>query len=441
MRGPRIGLVLAGGRVTGAAVGRGGRLAHWTLDADDTLPARLTAELSAHGSPGGRLRVALDRSLVIVKTIAVPRTASADLRRMMAFELERHVPFPVDDLRCDWLIQPEASGEALRVLVAACEGHVVTSTLRLLEVVTRRPSALTVASHDLRSLLPRRLAARQAVWLHRHEDRTDLVCLRDGLVRLSRSLPSQEPDGLADEVRRTLPLVGWSACDAVWISGTEAHRFVSAPALMALQAPVSTPPYRESVAAWVARLPVEAHAAALPALAVAIGSRQARLDLLPRAMRSRAPSRSQWVTAGLAALVAVLGASLAVAHSYTEDRYLRRVTDEIRRIEPDGKAVERLASAVAEHKRLVSLLRSIEDGRVRPLAVLEDLTNLVPADAWLQALSMDRQGVELTGQATAASQLIPLLEGSPALQRVEFTSPVTRAQGKEQFRLRATWER
>jgi Tfp pilus assembly protein PilN len=441
MRRPRIGLVLAGGRVTGAAVGHGGRLAHWSLDADDTLPACLAAELSAHGSPGGRVRVALDRSLVIVKAIDVPRTAGRDLTRLMAFELERHVPFPVDDLRCTWLIQPESSGEALRVLVVACEGHVVAGALRLVEAVTRRPHALTVASHDLRSLLPRRLTVRRAVWMHRQDDRTDLVFLHDGGVRLSRSLPCLEPDALVNEVQRTLDLVGWSGCDAVWISGAEAHRFVSAPALGALHAPVSAPPYREPIAAWIARWPVETHAAALPALAVAIGGRPPTLDLLPRAMRSRAPSRSQWVTAGLAALVVVLGASLAVAHGYTQERYARRIADEIRRLDPDAKAVERLASDVAEHKRLLSLLRSVEEGSLRTLAVLEDLTNLVPADAWLQAVTMDRQGVELTGQATAASQLIPLLEGSPALQRVEFTSPVTRAQGKEQFRLRAAWER
>jgi Tfp pilus assembly protein PilN len=66
---------------------------------------------------------------------------------------------------------------------------------------------------------------------------------------------------------------------------------------------------------------------------------------------------------------------------------------------------------------------------------------LVPADAWLQAVSLDTQGVELTGQAGAASQLIPVLEASPGLQRVELTAPVTKAQGKEQFRLRAVWER
>jgi hypothetical protein len=54
---------------------------------------------------------------------------------------------------------------------------------------------------------------------------------------------------------------------------------------------------------------------------------------------------------------------------------------------------------------------------------------------------MDRQGVELVGQSDAASSLIPLLEASNRLERVEFTSPVTKAQNKEQFRIRASWER
>jgi hypothetical protein len=54
---------------------------------------------------------------------------------------------------------------------------------------------------------------------------------------------------------------------------------------------------------------------------------------------------------------------------------------------------------------------------------------------------MDRLGVELTGQSDAASTLIPLLEASSRLERVEFTSPVTKVQNKEQFRIRASWER
>jgi hypothetical protein len=53
---------------------------------------------------------------------------------------------------------------------------------------------------------------------------------------------------------------------------------------------------------------------------------------------------------------------------------------------------------------------------------------------------MDKQGLEITGQAAAANQLIPLLENSPSLARVEFTAPVTKAGDKEQFRIKAAWK-
>jgi Tfp pilus assembly protein PilN len=71
---------------------------------------------------------------------------------------------------------------------------------------------------------------------------------------------------------------------------------------------------------------------------------------------------------------------------------------------------------------------------------MRELTDLLPADTWLTTLSLDGKGVELTGQAAAASALIPLLENSPRLERVEFSSPVTRGRDKEQFRIRAAWE-
>ena len=88
-----------------------------------------------------------------------------------------------------------------------------------------------------------------------------------------------------------------------------------------------------------------------------------------------------------------------------------------------------------------SALRGIETKGLRSLPFLRDLTGLLPQDAWLQALNMDAQGVELIGQAGTASALIPALEASPWLDHVEFTSPVTKGQGREQFRLHGAWER
>ena len=100
-----------------------------------------------------------------------------------------------------------------------------------------------------------------------------------------------------------------------------------------------------------------------------------------------------------------------------------------------------MVSPSPKSRRELSSLRSFEEQGLHPLPLLRELTDTLPADAWLTNLSVDRSGLELGGFANAASQLIPLLEASPTLERVEFTSPVTKGRDREQFRLHASWER
>jgi Tfp pilus assembly protein PilN len=136
-----------------------------------------------------------------------------------------------------------------------------------------------------------------------------------------------------------------------------------------------------------------------------------------------------------------LALALAFTHTIKTERYLGRLTQEIHRLDPNAKVVDGLAAELARKRRVLSALESARDRRIQALPVLRDLTETLPSGAWLQALTADRQGVELTGQADSASALIPLLEASDRLERVEFTSPVTKTDNKEQFRIRAAWER
>jgi len=104
------------------------------------------------------------------------------------------------------------------------------------------------------------------------------------------------------------------------------------------------------------------------------------------------------------------------------------------------KTVERAARELERKRQLLATLEKVGTGALQPLPMLRELTEIIPGDAWITYLSFDAKGVELTGQAGAASTLIPLLENSPRLERVEFASPVTRGRDREQFRIRAAWE-
>ena len=104
------------------------------------------------------------------------------------------------------------------------------------------------------------------------------------------------------------------------------------------------------------------------------------------------------------------------------------------------QTVQQTASELSQKKRLLAAIATAEDRALRALPLMRELAEILPADAWLSTLNVDAKSLELTGQASTASQLIPLLEISPWLERVEFTSPVTRGRDKEQFRIKAAWE-
>jgi Tfp pilus assembly protein PilN len=362
---------------------------------------------------------------------------------MIGFDLERHVPFPPEQTRFDWVALPDQANEPRRVLVAAAEARTVERALALVAGAKRRPAALTVACHALPALLPRALPPRRAVWAHRHDGVADLLFLADRTLLTSRQVAAADPAELAREIRRSLPVVRWSATDDIWISGLSGDDTTAwrDGLTAALGVPVAAPPYSTAARLLVDQVPADDQGPGLLALAVAAEARSPRLNLLPPAARPWVPSRGQLVTAGMVAIIAGLGLSLGLVHVIRTERYLGRVSAELRRLEPEAKAVDGLAEELARKRRELAALASAEEGRVPALPVLRELTETLPAGAWLQALAMDRQGVELTGQADGASLLIPLLEASSRLERAELTSPVTKTQNREQFRIRAAWEK
>lgn len=437
----RAGLLLDDNAVTLAIVSGRGPAECFTFDADDSAGTLIAAELDRRGFKRRRLRVGLDRSLTVVKILELPRSETADVDRMIRFELERHVPFPPDDIACDWSSNPGRANGPLRVLVAACEPRRLDQVIRIVREARRRPLAISVACHDLRALLPRTIEPMRVVWAHRHDGRTDLVFLGRGSVRMSRVIPIETPQELVREIQRSLAMLQWRDCAALWISGDETDRFISAPSLADLRTAVSEPPFGELGQSLVDSLPEERRGATMLALAAAMGARRPRINLLPAALRPLRASRSQLVTAAMLGLTVLLGLGFLGAQVWQRERYVRQLSQEIKRLDSEAKSVERLAANVNRKKQVLAGLRGVEAQGIRSLPFLRDLTSLLPQDAWLQALNMDAQGVEVIGQAGTASALIPALEASPWLDRVEFTSPVTKGQGKEQFRLHGAWER
>lgn len=434
----RLGIVMSGSRLT-AAVARPGRiLASFVVASADNPSVALRAELATRKLRARRVRLGLARNLVTVKPLDLPPTNEGDLRQMVQFEIDRHVPHGAEETAFDFAPLPGANGHR-RVLVAAAERRLVDRALRVAADSKLRPVSVTVAAHDLPALLAGR-PPRRAVWAHTASETTDLLFLEGRNVRLSRSLPVGDSVTLAADIRASLAMLRWDDADALWISGDDADGHLVSPAIQSLGIRSGPPPLSRTIARALATSRDPLDGVSWLAVGVALGRGRRRLNLLPPALRPRRPGLALVMTAAMLVITAGLGAATVVLHGARDAERLARLDAEIRRLDADVMAIERLRADLDRRRRLLATVQSVEAGGLHPLPVLRELTDALPPDAWLTTLSLDRNGVEMTGQATGASSLIPVLENSPRLERVEFASPVTRGRDKEQFRIKAAWE-
>ncbi len=417
-----------------------GRVEVFVVSAENPVEA-LRAEIEQRRLPVRTIALALPRASVTVKPIELP-ALGGEVREMISFELERHLPFPSDDATFDYLLLPDERNGATppagrQVVIAAADRRVVEGALRVAEEVKLRPVSLTVAAHNLPALVGRRPRQEKVVWIHRSGDTSDLLFLVGGTIALSRSVASTDAATVVGEIQRSFTLVRWRGCDAVWVSGDGQPEVTSA--LTERGMTVTEPPYTPRARGLLAAVTETPRGALDLAVAVAAG-RLRPLELLPVALRPRQITRAQLVTAGFAAATILLALGALLAPGWRETRRLADLNARITRLDTDVRATERVLQDLERNRRLLATIQSLENSSVRPLPLLRELTELLPNDAWLTLLSADTKGVELTGQASAAAALIPLLENSPRLERVEFSSPVTRGRDKEQFRIRASWE-
>ena len=415
---PSLGVVLSGDRLVAAALGRHG-VETFVVEAEQP-GATLRAELDARRLKARTVAIGLPRGSVTVKPIDLPPVAGV-LRDMVKFELERHLPFPAEDAPFDFLPLPLNGDSSLvsgrRVLVAAADRRIVDSAVRLVEEARLRPVSMTLAAHDLLGLV-RVPSNKHVVWVHRSGDASDLLFLAGGTMVLSRSVPSADEGRITDEIRRSFTVTRWRGCDAVWVSGDGGPPLKKTiTPLNELGAPVTEPPYTLRARKLLAAAEDKSGAAQL-AIAVAAGRGVRPLDLIPDTLRPRRLTRPQMTTLGLAGVAILLAVIALLAPGYRARRQLAALNADIARMAPDVRGVEKVLGELDAKRRLLATIQSLETTAIRPLPVLR----------------------ELTGQAAAASGLIPVLENSPRFARVEFASPVTRGRDKEQFRIRAAWE-
>ncbi len=180
--------------------------------------------------------------------------------------------------------------------------------------------------------------------------------------------------------------------------------------------------------------------AAAAAIAAACPRHSLPLNLLAEAERS---ATSRWALAPTAALALILIAmtGMLVGHDgYADRRYAAALEAEIARIAPVAARASGGERAIERARARVALLDEFRSRTHADLNAFQELTRLLAAPAWLQAMLISRGAIAIQGETEQAAALLKLLDGSPYFRDSEFTQPMSRTPSGETFGIRANRE-
>jgi Tfp pilus assembly protein PilN len=139
------------------------------------------------------------------------------------------------------------------------------------------------------------------------------------------------------------------------------------------------------------------------------------------------PARSPVAaTISLIVLLAALGVFSLAASLQLETKKVEAVEREIAIRAAEVKRIEAVKREVAALEKEIGAIEQFKTVRPRALNLLKELTEVLPADAWLARIRSTDTSVTIEGYAASATEILAKLEASPYFRKVEFISPTFR---------------
>jgi Tfp pilus assembly protein PilN len=418
--------------------------------------------------------VALPRSMVLLRALQFPKAMENEMGRAVELQLDSLHPFEEGGVywdfakardeqqpRWSWK-QDAASGEAQKpvdVLVAIAERESVDQLAEWFQEAGIPVSQFGVTTALLLGMFRSRgtqAATTDAPFfvLHTREDGCELIGTAPGKPVLSKEILFGSAGLATEEDRRAavvnqlelarselrlapeerpVVLAGGSGLQLETSPGFDGASFRVVPVEEAMRGVmgmarvgVETLPLRENVVG----------------VAATLGAVERRglfgLNLLPAMRRSYEPPAVLVPTYALASLVVLMAVALGLRGPVQDWLYSRHLERERQALLPQIQQLERIQDQNRRVFERLTTLASLGRSANLPMELLDELTRLLPEDAWLQQLQFDGSAVNLGGTAASASAVLQALTESNRLESPQFLSAITRTQdGKEGFRIGA----
>jgi len=342
------------------------------------------------------------------RLIHMPLMAKEDLKRALHFELEQHLPLPVEDYVFDFLMAKGQDG--VRTLVFSVKKDIVNALHKAvtdaeMELVSIRSRTIDLLNNmaeldDKKGI--------KGIFINASDDDYEIAAIEEDGVVFMKRIPKDRD--LAEELDYALQQFPGK----VYASGEFEQRTL------------------ERFAPWKAQ--VYPPYALLSSYA---RRKKFSLEFIPPELARRKKDYYPYAVAGFAA-TAVVFFLLTGFVTYLKDVYtLNTIESQIKAIQARASGVietrKKLDAVQGERRVLVDFL----DRSNVAIKAINSLSRTIPADSWIINLSLDdKGGIELEGFSRKTSDLVLTLEKSGLFKSLSFSAPILSREGEERFSLK-----
>lgn len=160
------------------------------------------------------------------------------------------------------------------------------------------------------------------------------------------------------------------------------------------------------------------------------------INFLPESLRKHAQDHSSKTMLILSGIFMLTLLAMVFGIILKENKTLNKIENELNKIKKEVIVVENMESEYERIRKQKLTIQKILSENPNKLAILKELTSLLPSDLWLTNLAIKQDAVEITGSADTTSKLIPLLEQSDIFTDVHFISSIKRIKNRENFKMK-----
>lgn len=433
--------------------------------------------VSKHGVDINRVFVSIPDRWAINKFTDVPSMkgkGKSSLVNLMKFEIERHIPYEIDDVDYDFLVMEERDS-TYSVVFTAVQKEKMDYVRDFLDKVSLRPDAVTISSFAVLNAIElsgkpaggwqeiigivrkSNLLGKQSetnISLYIEKDTATLAIIRNGLCSYLKTYgvrPDEPQDSMIDDTAKYLAEIQSAHAidhfDKLILSGylssyqglEDKLKEKFSTDVVTIDRIIDMPGNPEGIETGA--LP-----ASVGAVYTGLGIGTYGINLLPHKREFEIKKIAPSATKIFLVLILALLIGIFAADAVKQKRFLARMEKTLNSNEPVVSELEKITADINSLKKRSDYLRDVKEKELT-LEILAELTRVLPRDSWVTTLnykgfdikSKKSAGGELiiSGYAASSSSLIPLLEDSLFLEKVEFVGPIKKTRNKEQFKLSA----